>query len=288
MRTCRPRSAALVLAIAALVFPSSLAAAGRPAVAALQIALRARGLYAGTVDGVAGPGTAQAVRRLQRRAGLPADGVVGPRTRAALGRYGRHVLGSRLLARGARGWDVAELQFELAWHGFPCGTMTGVFAGRTDRALRRFQRWAGVPADGVAGTGVFAALRRPAPRLPISLAWPLRAALGDPFGPRGARFHTGIDLPAPTGTPVAAAAAGRVIRASFRADGWGNLVVVRNQSGVRTMYAHLSKIAVRRGERVAVGTRIGRVGATGDATGAHLHFEVRVRDAAVDPLTGLR
>jgi murein DD-endopeptidase MepM/ murein hydrolase activator NlpD len=62
---------------------------------------------------------------------------------------------------------------------------------------------------------------------------------------------------------------------------------VAHRSGVRTIYAHLSRALVSLGQRVATGEAVGRVGATGDATGPHLHFEVRLRGAAVDPLSGL-
>jgi murein DD-endopeptidase MepM/ murein hydrolase activator NlpD len=75
--------------------------------------------------------------------------------------------------------------------------------------------------------------------------------------------------------------------AAPRAGGWGNLVTIAHPDGVRTMYAHLSTIRVHVGEWVAGGTIIGRVGSTGDATGPHLHFEVRVDGAAVDPLRAL-
>src|SRR5439155_10701122 len=106
--------------LTALAAASSALAAGSPDIAALQVGLRARGLYAGTVDGVLGPGTERAVQRFQRRAGLSADGVPGPRTRKALGRYGRRSpLGRRELAFGARGWDVAAVQVARAGHGFP-------------------------------------------------------------------------------------------------------------------------------------------------------------------------
>ena len=108
------------------------------------------------------------------------------------------------------------------------------------------------------------------------------------FGPRGYGFHAGVDLVAPAGAPVAAAAPGRVVWAGYRAGGWGLLVTIAHRDGVRTMYAHLSRVGVRLGERVAAGARVGRVGATGDATGPHLHFEVRLRGAAVDPLPALR
>jgi murein DD-endopeptidase MepM/ murein hydrolase activator NlpD len=262
--------------------------AGRPPVAALQVALSKRGLYSGTIDGVAGPTTAAAVRAFQRRAHLPVDGVAGPVTRAALGRYGRHTLGTRPLRAGAFGWDVAELQFFLAWHGFPSGAFDGRFGAHMVGALRRFQRFAGLAPDGVAGPATLSALGRPVPNLPASLAWPVHGRLGDRFGPRGARFHAGVDLLAAEGTPVGAAASGRVAWARYRAGGWGLLVTIAHGDGVRTMYAHLSSVDVRLGQWVRTGARIGRVGGTGEATGPHLHFEVRVRGAAVDPLPALR
>lgn len=277
----------LPLAVAALMLAPP-ALAGRDAgVAALQVALEGRGLYHGPIDGLDGPATSAAIRRFQRRAGLRPDGVAGPSTRRALGRYGRHVLGSRPLARGAIGWDVAALQFLLAWHGFPSARIDGGLGMHTESALRRFQRWAGLRPDGVAGSTTVAALRRAPARCPITLAWPLAAQVGDPFGPRGNRFHAGIDLVAPLGAEVGAAAAGRVTYAGRLAGGWGKLVVVAHADGVRTMYAHLSSISVHVGQRIATGAALGQVGATGDATGPHLHFEVRVHGAAVDPVGAL-
>jgi murein DD-endopeptidase MepM/ murein hydrolase activator NlpD len=111
-----------------------------------------------------------------------------------------------------------------------------------------------------------------------------------PFGASCSAVPTQGDgsLAAMAGAPVVAAAPGRVVWAGYRAGGWGLLVTIAHRDGVRTMYAHLSRVGVRLGERVGVGTRVGRVGATGDATGPHLHFEVRLRGAAVDPLPALR
>ena len=273
--------------LAVLASAPAAGAAGRPAVAALQVALRHHHVYRGPVDGVVGPGTTAAVMRFQRLHGLPVDGVVGASTRRALGRFARHTLGSRPLAPGTTGWDVAELQFALAWHGFPNGTIDGGFGAHTERALVKFQRWAHLTSDGIAGPGTFRALRAPLPRCPISLVWPIRATVGDAFGPRGSGFHPGIDLLAAMGTRVGAAAPGRVIFAGVDGGGYGRLVEVAHGNGVVSLYAHLSAITVRIGRAVAAGTRVGRVGATGEATGPHLHFEVRLRGAAVDPLTAL-
>ncbi len=251
-------------------------------VAALQAALYARGLYAGSVDGLPGPGTTLAVRRLQRRAGLAADGIAGPRTRRALGRVGRHPFGSRPLHAGDVGFDVAALQFLLERHGFPCGGVDGGFGARTVAAVLRLQVRAGLPAIGVAGPATRAVLRAPPPQSPLRLARPVAAAVGDRYGPRRNGWHAGLDFPAATGTAVAAAGAGRVAFAGWD-DGFGLTVVIAHALGVRTRYAHLSRALVSAGQPVAAGALVGRVGATGHATGPHLHFEVTVRGANVDP-----
>jgi len=271
--------------VAAALTPQ--ASASDPGVAALQVGLHARGLYSGPIDGITGPGTQKAIRKLQTRARITVDGVVGPKTRRALGRFARHRLGQRQLRRGEAGWDVASLQFQLAEHGFPSATFDGVFGPHIDAALRRFQKYAGLTTDGVAGSETLAALRKPPATIPLPLAWPLTVpVLGDRFGPRGDRWHTGIDLPAALGTAVYSARAGEVVWAGWR-DGYGLLATVAHGHGERSMYAHLSRLDVRVGVWIGQGVRVGLVGATGDATGPHLHFEVRVRGAAVDPLRAL-
>jgi hypothetical protein len=128
-------------------------------IAALQAALKARGLYAGPVDGLLGPKTTRAVRVYQRRRGLPVDGIPGPRTRASLGRWARHRLGSRMLRAGASGWDVAQLQFLLTRCGRPALGVDGRFGVRTGNVLRRYQLRAGLLADAVAGPATVASLR---------------------------------------------------------------------------------------------------------------------------------
>jgi murein DD-endopeptidase MepM/ murein hydrolase activator NlpD len=276
---------ALPILIAALAFPFPATAAGSARVAALQVGLRANRLYRGAIDGIAGPATLKAVRTLQRRARIAVDGVPGPQTRRALGHFGRHPYGSRPLQLRTKGWDVATLQFKLAAHGFPPGSFDGVFGPRVNAALRRFQKWAALPVDGVAGRATLRALAGPVPSAPFALAWPLpQPTLGGVFGPRADRWHSGLDLVAPRATPVYAARGGRVVYADWAEGGWGFLVVVAHGRGETTWYAHLSRIDVRKGVWIATGVRVGAVGATGDATGPHLHFEVRVRGAAIDPL----
>lgn len=95
------------------------------------------------------------------------------------------------------------------------------------------------------------------------------------------RKHEGTDYAAATGTSVMAAGEGTVIRAG-RAGGYGNLVEIRHKNGITTRYAHLSRILTRKGARVSQGTLIGRVGATGLASGPHLHYEFRVNGVAKD------
>ena len=277
----------LALAVAALAAAPA-GAMGKPRVAALQVGLQAKGLYAGTIDGRYGPATERAVRRLQRRAGLSVDGVFGPATRDALGRYGRHDFGSRILRNGRVGWDVSILQFRMAWLGFPSGTLDGAFGPQTTAAVVRFQRHAGLLADGLPGPATYRALTRAPATVPIALGRPVRGTLVDGFGPRGNRFHTGLDYAAPTGRAVRAAAPGVVVSAGWDAGGYGKLVVVRHARRVHTWYAHLNGFRVRRGQAVAAGQRLGSVGATGTATGPHLHFEARRRGAALDPLPAIR
>ena len=282
-KASRMRRLGVVLAL--LAFPATAGAHAAPSgnVAALQVALRATGDYSGTVDGLAGPATTAAVASFQRRMGLPADGLAGARTRRALGRRGRPRWGSRTLAAGMRGWDAAVLQFKLARRGFPSGALDGGFGPRVQAALRRFQRWAGLPAAGVAGPATRAALRRRPPASPLRFYRPVDGPLGDAFGPRGNRFHSGVDFTVGAGVATRAAGPGCVRRAGWHAGGYGNLVVVEHRLGVTSWYAHLSSVAVRPGQCVTGGDLVGRVGSTGNSYGPHAHFELRVRDAVVNP-----
>jgi murein DD-endopeptidase MepM/ murein hydrolase activator NlpD len=113
--------------------------------------------------------------------------------------------------------------------------------------------------------------------------WPASGTLTSGFGWRWGRMHEGIDIAAPTGTPISAAASGTVIYAGWM-GGYGNLVVIDHGNGLATAYGHQSSIAVGSGTYVSQGQTIGYVGSTGHSTGPHVHFEVRVNGSPVDPL----
>lgn len=129
-----------------------------------------------------------------------------------------------------------------------------------------------------------------------ALVWPLAtddggilaSAYGERVDPHGGdpRFHGGLDLRAPGGTPVFAAADG-IVTKSERSGAYGNVVLLDHGAGLGTLYAHHRENLVRVGERVRRGQPIGLIGRTGNATGEHLHFEVRWKDGTVDPRTVL-
>ncbi|HET8529217.1 MAG TPA: peptidoglycan-binding protein, partial [Gaiellaceae bacterium] len=132
-------------------------AAVNPQHAGLQVALRAQGLYLGSIDAIVGPRTVAAVRTFQRVHGLRTTGIADLATRRALGPLGRPLFGSRPLARGAFGWDVSVLQFLLNKHGVHV-PINAYMDGPTVAGLRRYQRQLHLTADGVAGPKTFAAL----------------------------------------------------------------------------------------------------------------------------------
>jgi murein DD-endopeptidase MepM/ murein hydrolase activator NlpD len=122
------------------------------------------------------------------------------------------------------------------------------------------------------------------------LRWPLdigRVVVSSHFGVRDGRPHEGIDLAAPNGTPVFAAADGTVAYAGNGIRGYGNIVVLRHGNGLMTVYAHNSVVLASRGQSVRAGDRIALVGQSGRATGPHLHFEVRVGEIPRNPLAML-
>ena len=118
--------------------------------------------------------------------------------------------------------------------------------------------------------------RHPAVSLPVVAGTPVSSE----FSPdRDGKVHAGMDFNGDEGDPIFAATNGRVTYAQFNSGGYGNLIMIRRNDGTQTWYAHLSTIGVRVGQWVWAGERIGRMGNTGDSTGSHLHFEVRVGSA---------
>ncbi len=115
------------------------------------------------------------------------------------------------------------------------------------------------------------------------LIWPLRGTVVSPFGMRWGRLHAGLDIAAPAGAPIVAAAAGTVVYAGWM-GGYGLLVVLQHANGLATAYAHNSSIGVSPGDSVSQGQTIAAVGCTGYCFGNHVHFEVRVGGNAVDPM----
>lgn len=123
--------------------------------------------------------------------------------------------------------------------------------------------------------------------------WPVHGRLTSYFGRRNlgmgtSNFHRGIDVAAPSGTPIVAARSGTVTFAGWSNQGYGYLVRVRHAGGAETWYAHASRILVSVGQYVDQGQRIALIGSTGISTGPHLHFELHVQGSAIDPLGELR
>ena len=118
---------------------------------------------------------------------------------------------------------------------------------------------------------------------------PTEGRLSSRFGPRRLKFekrarqHNGIDLAAPKGTPIKAAGAGQVLSIGWR-GAYGRVVEIDHGQGLTTIYAHMDKYIVKKGQAVAAGQDIGQVGNTGRSTGPHLHFEMRVNNIPIDPL----
>jgi len=122
------------------------------------------------------------------------------------------------------------------------------------------------------------------------LRWPVPGKISSHFGMRWGRPHEGIDIPAPRGTPIRAAANGLIVASSGNLkgySGYGRIIIIDHGKGISTMYAHNSKNRVNSGSCIKSGEIIGEVGATGNATGNHLHFEVRKNGRPVNPLNYL-
>ena len=131
---------------------------------------------------------------------------------------------------------------------------------------------------------------RSAPRSSLSFVWPINGLITSHYGVRtlGGRsdYHTGIDIDGRTGASIRAAESGKVSYNGY-INGYGNVIIIDHQGGYSTVYAHNSANLVQKGQSVKRGDIIARLGATGNATGSHLHFEIRVNSKPVNPLNYL-
>ncbi len=150
-------------------------------------------------------------------------------------------------------------------------------------AVPRSDRGAPLADAESAHDGRLSAHGEPLPRA-AEFIWPLRNyRVSSRFGRRWGRLHAGIDLRAPKGTPIRAAAAGRVVFSGFR-GAYGHKIIISHGRGIETVYAHNSRNLVKRGQRVRQGEIIAHVGSSGNATGDHVHFEFRRHGEALDPV----
>lgn len=163
-------------------------------------------------------------------------------------------------------------------HGIPIGTRLVVPTGSAAPASRR-------PVD----AGTFAS-RDPRGRSSgkAEFAWPVHGIVISEYGLRRGAHHDGLDIKAPAGTIVRAAESGRVIHADNSLSGYGNLIIIKHADRYSSVYAHNRKMLVRVGQFVEKGDAIAEVGKTGNASVAHLHFEIRSDGSPRDPMALLR
>jgi murein DD-endopeptidase MepM/ murein hydrolase activator NlpD len=122
------------------------------------------------------------------------------------------------------------------------------------------------------------------PTGPVQLLWPLKGNLIQGFDDNPNDRHDGIDIKADSGTYIKSAAAGKVVYSGDQFQGYGNLLIIEHSDELSTIYAHCKSFLVYEGDEVPAGHIIASVGATGNATTPHLHFEVRLKNTAVDPM----
>jgi murein DD-endopeptidase MepM/ murein hydrolase activator NlpD len=200
--------------------------------------------------------------------------------------------GIQIMSQQARASSDGLVTGDVAADGEPGPAVSFGRAADIEGALIDFSRMRPKPKPGAdkAGTGQGKIARG----YSGAFAWPSRLPLNSSvltsgFGSRYhpilgvVRRHSGADLAAATGTPVKAPSPGVVVAAQWQ-GGYGLLVVVDHGKGVQTRYGHLSQVAVVPGQKVGLGETLGYVGATGLATGPHLHYEMRLNGQAVDPI----
>ena len=262
----------------------------------------------GGADGIFGAATASALQRFQQSVGLPATGIYDQATATALTSAASPSApaptSSPVLQRGARGDAVRALQEQLIKVGFrPNGGADGIFGAATASALQRFQQSVGLPATGIydqaTATALTSAASTPAATPTsgtdgsVSLAvFPVAntCRFSDTWGAvrSGGRTHQGVDILASSGTALFAVQTGTITRKRADSSGSlaGNALWLTAPDGTYFFYAHLSGFAdgIVEGSAVNAGDVIGYVGATGNASIPHLHFEIHPGGgAAVNP-----
>jgi murein DD-endopeptidase MepM/ murein hydrolase activator NlpD len=205
--------------------------------------------------------------------------------------------------------EIARLRREVgSWHALhahilaafgpaaePAGPRSGIGGAviASPRALAPSDELGALAAEIQEAGASLRALRRLVARASSALAalpstWPVRGAVNSEFGTRvspwsgAAEFHSGIDIGAPYGTAVRAPSAGTVVLAGHHQD-YGLAVILDHGQEIRTVYAHLSKVRVAAGQRVARGAEIGEIGTSGRSSGPHLHYEILVSGQTVNP-----
>ncbi|HHT43656.1 MAG TPA: peptidoglycan DD-metalloendopeptidase family protein [Firmicutes bacterium] len=233
--------------------------------------------YSLAQDGIFGAETEGIVKKVQKAIGLTPDGVVGSLTWEALRELQESVVTYTVqrgdnLTKLARRYNTTVAQISV-YNSLP----------NPDRLLPGQVLY--IPAPTLAAASL-------APANRLDLQWPVQGSVSSGYGYRihpvlnARHFHGGIDIAAPEGTAVKAAAAGQVVKAGNMGN-YGLGVVIDHGSGVTTWYGHNSKLSVRVGDVVKQGQTIALVGKTGLTTGPHLDFRIKIGDHTVDPLQWL-
>jgi murein DD-endopeptidase MepM/ murein hydrolase activator NlpD len=169
---------------------------------------------------------------------------------------------------GRRKWSLLLVSFAFLLPN--CGDFKSVFNGRSGRPLPN--------------SGHNKEHHRDVAKIQKDyFSWPLEGPINSPYGERHGHSHDGIDIGGDSGDPIIAAAAGEVVY-SDSLGGYGNLIVIQHDNGLFTAYGHNKKNLVKPGDRVKKGQLIAKVGRTGNASGDHLHFEIRDQSGTFDPL----